>query len=208
MIYCFTCVTPEHPEDKPRAFEAIVHHVPKKVITQFPCPECGGLGKRDLSKEIPTQALVGVQSISTSTTTPGSIYDETKFAFGRRKVNPDGTVEKNHTPFRDTGELNKYMNGQNQAGEPVLDDRGNPLRRQDGSIVRRGAKFVKLNPNATPSRTDVRRSRIPVPDAWCDEGATKDVGVSESSLGFREDGRQIRTSELPKYKSPQRGLKK
>jgi len=208
MIYCFKCVTPEHPADKPREFEAIVHHVPKKVINQYPCPECGGVGKRDMSKEIPTQAVVGLTPISTSTTVPGSMYHETKFAFGKRKVNPDGTMERNHAAFRDSGELSKFMNGHNDMGEPVLDDRGNPLRRKDGSIVRRGAKLVKLSGNATPSRNDVRRSRPPVPDAseaWVDEGSTKDVSVRDSSLGYREDGKEIRTQDLPRYHSPKRG---
>lgn len=210
MIYCFKCVTPEHPADKPREFEAIVHHVPKKIVNQYPCPECGGLGKRDLAKEIPTQSLVGVQSISTSTTVKGSIYDEIKFAFGRRKQNPDGSIDKNHAAFRDTGELNKFMNGQNDLGEPVLDERGNPMRRQDGSMVRRGAKLVKLNPNATPSRSDIRRSRPPVPDAsesWVGEDAIRDVGVKSSSLGYSSDGKEIKTADMPKYHSPQRGSK-
>lgn len=206
-VYCFKCITPEHPSDQPREFVKSFHTMPKKIINQSNCPECGGLGKRDFSAEIPTQSLVGVQSISHSSTGPGSVSKEIEFAFGKFKKNPDGSVDHNSAAFRDTGELNKFMNGNNDMGEPVLNDKGEPLRRQDGSCVRRGAKLVKYNANKTPSRSSISERRFVAPSAWTDESGVADGGNSAPSIGFSSDGRAIKTANLPRHRSPQRGGK-
>jgi len=201
--YAFKCITPEHPKDIPREFVKMVYHVPKKVITQYTCPECGGLGKRDLASEIPTQAVVGLTPISHSTTTPGSLSKEIGFAFGNFKKNPDGTEDRNHTAFRDTGELNKYMNGHNDLGAPVLNDKGEPMRRPDGSCIRQGAKLVKYSANKTPSKTGLERRRFVAPSAWTDESGVEG-GSNIRSIGYGSDGREIKTSSLPKHHSPER----
>lgn len=205
-MYCFKCITPEHPASEPREFVRMIAHVPKKVIQQANCPECGGLGKRDLAAEIPTQSLVGVQSISHASTGPGSVSKEIKFAFGEFKKNPDGSVDKNHTAFRDTGELNKFMNGNNDMGEPVLNDKGEPVRRQDGSFMRRGAKLVKYGANKTPSKTGIGPRRFVAESAWTDEQGASDGRGGAPSIGFR-DGAPIKTSSLPRHRSPERGAK-
>jgi len=183
MIYCFQCVASKHPEGQDRSFVQMVTHVSEKRIDQYPCPVCGGLGKRDLAKEIPTIRSVGMTPISNGT----ALGKELEFSFGRFKKNPDGTVNTNHAAFRDTGELSKYMNGNNDLGEPELNQRtGEPLRRKDGSVVRKGAKLFKYGKNATPRRSSVRR-RNEVPSAWIDE-KTANVAhgaIPRSTLGVR-----------------------
>lgn len=180
MIYCFHCASPDHPEGVDRDFEQIIHHIPKKgVISQYNC-RCGAAAKRDFSKEIPSQSVVGLTPINPSES-KHTIGNELSFAFGRFKKNPDGTEDKNHAPFRDTGELNAFMNGKNDMGEPVMKDNGEPLRRADGSIVRRGAKLVKYGKNAQPSRDGVRKERPRVPVAWTDEATMNRSGAKPSA---------------------------
>lgn len=190
-IYVFKCVSEDHPVERDRDFVQTIHHMPKKVIGQYPCPACGGLGKRDFESEIKSQSVIGLTPISKSTTTPGSFYNETKFAFGQDKVNPDGSVDKSQARFRDSGELKAYMNGQNDLGEPVLRDNGQPLRRKDGSIVRKGAKLFKYPKGATPSRSGMQRSRPAVPDAWTDEkGAADGMGGLRMGSPYRNPSRR------------------
>ena len=123
----------------------------------------------------------GLTPIAHSTTYKGSGARETQFMAGRFKRNPDGTVDKNHRPFRDTGEMDAYVNGRNDLGPAKVDDQGRPLRRKDGSIIHEGAKLVRYSSNRKPSRYDVRkRNAIDVPDAWVD-GET----MVRSSAGSR-----------------------
>ena len=155
--YVFECAGREHSGE--RIFEKFIHEVPKLVITQTEC-ECGAVAKRRLDREIPTQAVVGLTPISHSTTTKGSVQHEIKLAFGEVQKNPDGSVDPNHTAFRDTGELNRFLNGQNDLGPRALDQRtGQPLRRKDGTYVHSGAKIIKYDKGAAPSKTGVRTSK-------------------------------------------------
>ena len=151
----------------------MVHHVPEKSIDFHPCMTCGNRAKRDLATEFKSQGSIGMKAISHSSTAGGSAAKEVEFLAGKFKKNPDGTVDKNHRPFRDTGELDRFMNGQNDLGEPMLNEKGTPVRRKDGSIVRKGAKLFKYGKNATPSRRSVR-PRTTAPSAWTDEAGAKD----------------------------------
>lgn len=181
MMYCFHCGSPDHPEGVDRDFVQAIHHIPKKgAISQYNCV-CGAVAKRDLAKEIPSQSVIGATPISHSTTGKGSIAHEVEFMAGKFKTNPDGSIDKNHRPFRDTGELNAYMNGMNDLGPPVLDDNGNPKRRKDGSIIRTGAKLFKYPKGAQPSRSGVRKARPRVPNAWTDEGTMNRSGAKPSA---------------------------
>jgi len=191
--YCFHCASADHPDGEPRDFEVAIHHVPTKVIQQYKC-RCGGLAKRDLAKEIPTIGQVGLTPIRPSDS-KHSIGNELQCAFGKFKVNPDGSQDTNHAPFRDTGELARYMDGGNDIGEPVIKDNGQPLRRPDGSIVRRGAKLFKYGPNATPSRDGIGR-RFTVPDAWTDVRGVKDASGVVKTM-----------QNLPVYRNPERRAK-
>lgn len=152
--YCFRC--PNCKEDgKPMTFTLFLSTVPKKVKQDAECTGCGGRAARAFDLEIPTQAVTGLTPISKSTTVPGSMYNDVKFAFGEHhKEDP------NQAPFRDSGELKAFLNGKNEFGKPKIDQRtGQPLRRPDGSVIREGAKLIKYDRNATPSRDDVRRKR-------------------------------------------------
>lgn len=171
--YGFSCESKVHTDaNGPRKFEQFINHGSNKRIDQYPC-QCGAVAKRDFAADIQTIGTVGITPIS-----PGDsrahhgLAKELEFAFGAHKVNPDGSVDRNHAPFRDTGELHKYLNGGNDLGEPVLGDDGKPMRRKDGSFVRKGAKLFKYGKNASPSQTGVRTSRPRVPYAWCDESET------------------------------------
>lgn len=157
--YVFDCPGREHPGE--RIFERFIHAVPKTVIDKIDCPECGAVAKRRIDKEIPTQSLVGQTQISHSTTGKGSVANDIKFAFGETRVNPDGTVDGNHKPFTTTGDLDKFLNGANNLGPRILDQRtGQPLRDAKGNYVHGSAKLVKLDAGAAPSRTDVRRKKV------------------------------------------------
>lgn len=154
--YIFECPGREHEGD--RIFEKFVHAVPKAVITQMQCDSCGALAKRRIDKEIPTQALIGQTQISHATTVKGSVAHDLKFAFGETKENPDGSVDPNHRPFTTTGELDKFMNGRNNLGPRVIDQKtGEPLRDQKGNYVHGSAKLVKLGAADAPTRNDVRK---------------------------------------------------
>lgn len=188
--YAFHCVSKDHPKGVDRDFEVHLNLDPfkSKTVNRFKCHAegCPAIAKRDMSKEIPTQVVIGATPISHSTTTKGSLSRELEFLAGRFKKNPDGTVDKNHRPFRDTGEMNKFMNGNNDLGKPSIDQRtGQPRRRKDGSIIREGAKLFKYGANATPSRSDVRRQRPRVPNAWTTEDRVKGGGggISRQQLG-------------------------
>ncbi len=166
--YCFRC--PKCKENgKPLEFTVYLSSVPKKVKKDSECAECGGRAPRAMDLEIPTQAVVGLTPISKSTTTPGSLYNDVKFAFGAHSKD-----DPNQAPFRDSGELNSFLNGNNDLGAPKIDQRtGKPLKRPDGSVIRNGAKVIKYDKNATPSRDDVRR-----------KPATKSVRFRGGQVGF------------------------
>ena len=85
------------------------------------------------------------------------------------------------------------MNGGNELGKPVLDDKGQPRRRSDGSIIRKGAKLFQYGANATPSQTGIRKRDIRVPDTSVDFSVARDaVGRSNYFDG------------APVHRSPQR----
>lgn len=181
MIYEFTCPGREHKGN--RDFTKIIHGVPpQQVVNQIDCPDCGGVAKRRFDKEIPTQSVVGLTPISHSTTGPGSFQRTLEKAFGGFKKNADGSVDKNHAAFRDSGEMSKFMNGQNDLGKPKIDQRtGQPLRRKDGSVIREGAKFFQYGKNDAPSRTDVRKRTRPDKSVeWVDERGAKDFPDTNS----------------------------
>lgn len=140
--------------------------------------------------------MTGGTPISHSTTVNGSVSKEIEFMAGRFKKNPDGTVNRNERPFRDTGELNKFMAGQNDLGNPIVKDDGKVLRRADGSVVHQGAKLFKYGANATPSRDGTRRRAPSVPDAWTSFENVKG-GVNSQSF----------VSKAPVYRSPERKAK-
>lgn len=151
--YCFRCPKCKAEGGEAYTFSIFTATVPVKVKKDAECSECGGRAARAFDLEIPTQAVVGLTPISKSTTGKGSMYNDVKFAFGKHDVS-----DPNQAPFRDSGELDSFMNGRNEFGKPKIDQStGKPLRRPDGSVVREGAKLIKYDRNATPSRDDVRR---------------------------------------------------
>ena len=183
MIYEFTCPGREHQGD--RDFSKIMHGAPPaKVVNQIGCPQpgCGAVAKRRFDKEIPTQSVVGLTPISHSTTGKGSLQNTIGKAFGEFQKNPDGSIDRNHAAFRDTGDLNKFMNGSNDLGKPKIDQRtGQPLRRKDGSVIREGAKFFQYGKNDAPSRNDVRRKpRRDKSVEWVDDRSAKDFPDTNS----------------------------
>lgn len=155
--YTFNCASDEHPTEEPRSFELVIQHGEGKRIDQARCA-CGATAKRDFAGDLATVNSIGSTPIAVSDA-KHSIGKELSFAFGRFKKNPDGTVDRNHAPFRDTGEMSRFMAGQNTLGEPVVDDRGKAVKRADGTVVRRGAKIFKYGANATPSKSGVREGR-------------------------------------------------
>lgn len=185
MIYSFNCVSRDHKNPKTKAFETVVHGVPpEKIITNYPCPECGGIAKRAFDREIPTQSVVGITPVSHSTTGKGSLFNESHKAFGRFQRNPDGSEDKNLPRFRDSGEMNKYLNGQNELGDPVTNDKGEPVKRPDGTVIRRGAKLFKYSAGATPSRSDNPKPKpMPKGARWVDGRTANAYGDSRISRG-------------------------
>ena len=160
--YIFRCPTCKDEEGKPLAITVFLSTVPKKVKQDTECSECGGRAARAFDLEIPTQAVVGLTPISLSTTTPGSIYNTVKHAFGERSE-----ADPSQAPFRDTGELKKFMEGANDFGKPSIDQRtGKVRRRPDGSVIRQGAKLIQYDRNATPSRDDVRKAPVAKNARW------------------------------------------
>jgi hypothetical protein len=170
-LYSFRCFSPDHVEKKyPRLFEQYLSFstVEKASrVSQYPCP-CGAVAKRELVRDLVSVNVNGLTPIHPQDSKFG-LGKELEFAFGKFKENPDGTVDHNSAPFRDSGEMNRFMRGANSLGPPKLNDKGNPIRRPDGSIVREGAKLFKYGKNATPSRVAPRRQRPNVPYAWVDE---------------------------------------
>lgn len=179
MFRCKTCLDPE--TGKPLEFAIFTSSVPAKVKKDSECAECGERAPRALDLEIPSQSVVGLTPISKSTTVPGSMYNAVKFAFGE-----NNQQDPNQSPFRDSGELTAFMNGKNDLGKPKIDQRtGKPLRRPDGSIIRDGAKLIKYDKGATPSRDDVRkkpaqnRIRFRGGEVKFSHGAGGDIRISE-----------------------------
>lgn len=178
--YTFVCASKKHADESTRRFVQVVQHGEMKSIEQFPCPECGRAARRDLVADLATVNTVGSKPIPVTGSKHG-IGHETQYAFGRFKRNPDGSVDRNHAAFRDTGEMNRFMNGANQMGDPVCNDAGVPLRRQDGSIIRRGAKLVKYGANATPTRDGVSRNRFRPPPGAVQNDWTAEDNVKGSN---------------------------
>lgn len=155
--YMFRCPTCKEADGSDLTFALFLSTVPKKVKQDAECSECGGRAARAFDLEIPTQAVVGMTPISKSTTVPGSMYNTVKYAFGEHDPK-----DPNQAPFRDSGELQKFLDGNNDLGKPSIDQRtGQVRRRPDGSIIRQGAKLIQYDRNATPSRDDVRRKSAP-----------------------------------------------
>lgn len=210
--YSFACRSQDHnpAESGPAEFERFIQHSEGKRIDQCRC-NCGAVAKRDLAKDLRTVGVVGMTPISHSTTVNGSLAHEVEFMAGRFKVLPNGAVDKNHRPFRDTGELAKFMNGANDMGSPALDDNGNPRRRRDGSVIRQGAKLFKYGPNATPSRDGIRRRGFTPPRSvvldhgWGDENEIRSKAASGGTMRPED----FKRAEIPvaKYKNPERRVK-
>lgn len=180
--YSFVCKSPDHPEGMEHNFIRVINHREGKRIDQCQC-DCGATAKRDLVADLASVNMVGATPISHSSTVGGAVAKEIEFVAGQFKKNPDGSVDRNHRPFRDTGELNQFMNGRNDLGKPKIGDDGKPIRRRDGSIVRDGAKLFKYGKNSTPSRDGIRRGPR-MPSAWTDEKGVKDGnGVSSAFQG-------------------------
>lgn len=181
MIYIFDCPGLDHHGE--RRFEKFFHGVPKgNPVTQTECPQdgCGAVAKRRWDEEMKSQAVTGLTPISHATTVKGSIAHDLKFAFGDLKENPDGTVDRNHTPFRDSGELDRFLGGKNNLGPRVVDDNGNPLRDSKGNYVHKGAKLIKYGKNDAPSKTDARRFKPRYRGVeWGDKGV-RDFGDTNS----------------------------
>lgn len=197
--YTFSCRSKRHEDAKTRQFTAHIHHDEGKRVDQCVCPECGGLAKRDLVADLATVNVNGLTPISHASTGKGTGAHESQFMAGRFKKNPDGSVDKNHRPFRDTGEMDAYVNGKNDLGPPQLDDNGNPRRRKDGSMIRTGAKLVRYSANRKPSRYDVRkRNAVEVPNAWVD-GETMSRSGATSPISLKSAG-----VNASRYKSPER----
>ena len=162
MIYCFRCPDSDHDALRhgPVDFEKSFSGIPKGIVQQVACA-CGAIAKRDFSREIPTQNTIGSTPIAVSDS-KHSIGGQIKFAFGRFRKNPDGSVDKNHAAFDSTGDLEKFMNGANDLGPPVLDNDGNAIRERirdkkgnvhEGRVTqRRGAKLIKYGRNDGPPR--------------------------------------------------------
>jgi len=180
--YSFRCPTCKDPETgKALEFSIFLSTVPKKVKKDAECDGCGGRAARAFDLEIPSQSVVGLTPISKSTTVPGSMYHTVKYAFGAHD-----SKDPNQAPFRDSGELNAFLNGANDLGKPKIDQRtGKPLRRADGSIVREGAKLIKYDRNATPSRDDVRKRPAAKVGRWrggegrFEHGAGGDIRITD-----------------------------
>lgn len=178
--YMFRCGTCKE-NGEPLTFALFVTSIPKKVKLDSECAECGGRAARAFDLEIPTQSIVGLTPISKSTTGPGSLYNDVKFAFGEHSKE-----DPNQAPFRDSGQLDAFLNGANDFGAPKIDQRtGKPLKRPDGSTIRNGAKLIKYDRNATPSRDGVRKQRASRGARWrggegkFETGKTADIRIND-----------------------------
>jgi len=75
------------------------------------------------------------------------------------------------------------MKGQNELGDPVTNDKGEPVKRPDGTLIRRGAKLFKYSAGATPSRTDNPQRRVPKAAKWVDGRQANAYGESRIQKG-------------------------
>lgn len=190
--FTFNCVSKRHEDEETRQFVQVIHLVKEKRVDQIQCPECGGLAKRDLVADLKTINTVGSTPISHASSVPGTLSHAAKFAFGQFKQNPDGSVDRNHTRFSTSGELERYVNGANDLGPPKIGPNGQPMRRPDGSMIRTGAKLVKYDRHRRPPTN--KKPRVNVPPAWVGGNDVDEAGSM----------RPIRIS-APHYTSPERG---
>lgn len=201
--YSFVCGSVDHIEQAHGAkrFEQVIQHGAKKRIDQTRCG-CGGVAKRDFVGDAETIFVTGLTPIRPMDA-KHAIGRELEYGFGRFKRNPDGSLDKNHSPFRDTGELGKFMAGGNDLGAPKVDDNGNPVRRRDGSIVRDGAKLFKYGPNATPSKDGVRKGRFVAPRSIvASSGWGSEASVDRQSSGAASyQGLQAQRHKNPERRS-------
>lgn len=180
--YIFRCPSCKDENGDPSVITIFKTTVPKDVIRETTCSDCGGKAPRAFDLEIPSQAVIGLTPISKSTTVPGSLYNTVKHAFGAHDEN-----DPNQAPFRDSGELEKFLNGNNDLGKPSIDQRtGKVRRRPDGSVIRNGAKLIKYDRNATPSKDNYVRQRGPSKSArWrggegrFESGAGGDIRITQ-----------------------------
>lgn len=193
--FTFLCSSKRHEHASTRQFVTVINCVADKRVDQFKCPECGGLAKRDLVADLQTVSTVGSTPISHASTINGTLAHATQFAFGRFKENPDGSVDRNHTRFSTTGELERFVNGRNELGVPRVDDNGNPIRRPDGSLIRQGAKFVKFSNQKRPPINKKPRYVAPGFGGWVGNDDIQKVGPTPRNLQM----------DVPRYSSPQRG---
>ena len=179
--YVFSCESPDHQGE--RVFEKFMTVYPNITPDKTEC-KCGGIAKRRFDKEIPTQAVLGQTQISHATTVKGSVAEDLKFAFGETKVNPDGSVDPNHRPFTSTGELDKFLGGKNNLGVPKLSQtNGKPLMKKDGTYIREGAKIIRYDKGATPSKSEARRSKPRYKNVeWGDRGLRDFSDTNSRSL--------------------------
>jgi hypothetical protein len=179
--YVFSCEGLDHKGE--RVFEKFMHSYPDLVIDKTECP-CGAVAKRRFDKEIPTQAVLGLTQISKSTTGKGSVAADLKFSFGESRVNPDGTIDHAHTPFENTGELEKFLKGKNNLGKPKISQTtGKPLMKKDGTYIREGAELIRYDKNASPSKTDARRFKPKHKGIdWVSGREAKDFQTNSNSL--------------------------
>ena len=187
-LYVFKCISPEHKGPDSRVFEQFYRVMKSnKPVTQSKCPECGFPSPRSFADEgFTTPGLTPIYA-NHYTDTKGSINHEIAFAFGKEKLNPDGTTDPNAAPFASTGEMQKYLDGKNELGPPKLDDEGKPVRRSDGKMVRNGEKLFKYSPNAAPSRTESR----PAPQRSRSGGWVDDKVMAMYGNGVRMSGPRI-----------------
>ena len=195
--YCFVCRSTNHKGEDSRHFVAFVHLDPQQLkhgknVEQYLCPTCGDYADRDLAGEIPSQQLVGLTPISEATSGKGSLYRETAFAFG----NAQGKAA-----FRDSGEMNKFLNGHNNLGPPEVSDNGEPLRDKQGNFIRKGEKFVKYDRQATPRRT-APKPNPNVERAFVDYSELQKAGVVTSSRPATAVPGVRYT--VPRHRSPER----
>lgn len=210
--YTFVCDDKGHDKAKhgDASFVRFIQHREGKRIDQFQC-SCGATAKRDLVSDLASVNVNGLAPVSHSTTLPGSLAHTTEFAFGRFKEDERGATNKNERPFKDSGELARYMNGDNDLGPPQLDDKGNPRRRSDGSIIRRGAKLFQYGKNDTPARSGVGpRSFVPDPrivieHGWDDEDRVLSQGTGGRGMAAADFAKE--KIPVSSYRSPSRKAK-
>ena len=188
--YCFACPECKH------EFVKIFHGYPSSAVLQTSCEKCKKPAKRNFETEIKSQNVVGLTPIRPSDS-KFSVGRETQYAFGKFKERPDGKVDKNHSPFGNTAELDKFMNGANNLGPPVIGDDGNPIRTgtvnpktgqrdmTQGRIKqRKGAKLFKYDKNYEPPRfgPPISKSHLGGAEWSADEGKDFQGGVGRGQI--------------------------